>query len=130
MTRRRPRQLPRQPLPLPPHQRPPPQQPRPLRPRQPPRQPPPHRRPPQQQLRRPLPPRPSPTRADRKSTRLNSSHLGISYAVFCLKKKNSAPRPRRDRSTPALPGRLGRRSRECTVARVPASYDSASFFFF
>src|SRR5262245_65243342 len=28
------------------------------------------------------------TRLDRKSTRLNSSHLGISYAVFCLKKKN------------------------------------------
>src|SRR5205814_4658143 len=27
---------------------------------------------------------------DRKSTRLNSSHLGISYAVFCLKKKNAA----------------------------------------
>src|SRR5262245_63483742 len=26
-------------------------------------------------------------RLDRKSTRLNSSHLGISYAVFCLKKK-------------------------------------------
>src|SRR5437899_8781908 len=26
---------------------------------------------------------------DRKSTRLNSSHLGISYAVSCLKKKNS-----------------------------------------
>src|ERR1039458_6174751 len=25
---------------------------------------------------------------DRKSTRLNSSHLGISYAVFCLKKMN------------------------------------------
>src|SRR5258705_2615074 len=25
---------------------------------------------------------------DRKSTRLNSSHLGISYAVFCLKKTN------------------------------------------
>src|SRR5256885_2384466 len=30
---------------------------------------------------------------DRKSTRLNSSHLVISYAVFCLKKKNTAPRP-------------------------------------
>src|ERR1035441_10849942 len=30
-----------------------------------------------------------PTQLDRKSTRLNSSHLGISYAVFCLKKKNS-----------------------------------------
>src|SRR5256885_7103955 len=27
---------------------------------------------------------------DRKSTRLNSSHLVISYAVFCLKKKNEA----------------------------------------
>src|SRR3712207_8177987 len=26
---------------------------------------------------------------DRKSTRLNSSHANISYAVFCLKKKNS-----------------------------------------
>src|SRR5215212_3769982 len=29
-------------------------------------------------------------RADRKSTRLNSSHLGISYAVFCLKKKKAS----------------------------------------
>src|SRR5256885_16363609 len=28
-------------------------------------------------------------RTDRKSTRLNSSHLVISYAVFCLKKKNN-----------------------------------------
>src|SRR5438270_4741109 len=28
---------------------------------------------------------------DRKSTRLNSSHSQISYAVFCLKKKQSAP---------------------------------------
>src|SRR5436305_10550343 len=27
--------------------------------------------------------------ADRKSTRLNSSHVRISYAVFCLKKKNN-----------------------------------------
>src|SRR5205814_6737951 len=30
----------------------------------------------------------APLGVDRKSTRLNSSHLGISYAVFCLKKKN------------------------------------------
>src|SRR2546426_7435307 len=30
----------------------------------------------------------SPPHRDRKSTRLNSSHLVISYAVFCLKKKN------------------------------------------
>src|SRR5256885_9936322 len=29
------------------------------------------------------------TRPDRKSTRLNSSHLVISYAVFCLKKKTT-----------------------------------------
>src|SRR3712207_8128664 len=31
---------------------------------------------------------PRATRQDRKSTRLNSSHANISYAVFCLKKKN------------------------------------------
>src|SRR3712207_7982394 len=30
-----------------------------------------------------------PIGADRKSTRLNSSHANISYAVFCLKKKNA-----------------------------------------
>src|SRR5690242_21852139 len=30
-----------------------------------------------------------PRRQDRKSTRLNSSHMSISYAVFCLKKKNA-----------------------------------------
>src|SRR6266487_5842191 len=34
------------------------------------------------------PPR-APGREDRKSTRLNSSHPSISYAVFCLKKKKS-----------------------------------------
>src|ERR1039457_3054076 len=31
--------------------------------------------------------------SDRKSTRLNSSHLVISYAVFCLKKKNKVRLP-------------------------------------
>src|SRR2546430_10440545 len=31
-----------------------------------------------------------PTKRDRKSTRLNSSHSQISYAVFCLKQKNTA----------------------------------------
>src|SRR5438477_9756207 len=30
-------------------------------------------------------------RQDRKSTRLNSSHMSISYAVFCLKKKKRRP---------------------------------------
>src|SRR5256885_9574470 len=37
---------------------------------------------------------------DRKSTRLNSSHLVISYAVFCLKKKNKARE--RQRCSPML----------------------------
>src|SRR2546427_6081907 len=32
------------------------------------------------------------TESDRKSTRLNSSHSQISYAVFCLKKKNTTKR--------------------------------------
>src|SRR5438045_5537170 len=35
----------------------------------------------------------TPVSLDRKSTRLNSSHLGISYAVFCLKKKISKYMP-------------------------------------
>src|SRR5438874_9913511 len=37
-------------------------------------------------------PIPIKNRRDRKSTRLNSSHVEISYAVFCLKKKNSSTR--------------------------------------
>src|SRR5437762_5810765 len=35
----------------------------------------------------------APLGIDRKSTRLNSSHRCISYAVFCLKKKNDVLRP-------------------------------------
>src|SRR3989442_8867309 len=36
---------------------------------------------------------------DRKSTRLNSSHVRISYAVFCLKKKKNTPKsPRRGKN--------------------------------
>src|SRR5690606_40463399 len=42
-------------------------------------------RPPGSRWRRPAPPGHP---RDRKSTRLNSSHVKISYAVFCLKKKN------------------------------------------
>src|SRR5438874_10321269 len=41
-------------------------------------------------------------RRDRKSTRLNSSHVEISYAVFCLKKKTTTtdrPRANRDKYT-------------------------------
>src|SRR5256885_5973266 len=39
---------------------------------------------------------------DRKSTRLNSSHLVISYAVFCLKKKNQHRGSRDGRHPPTL----------------------------
>src|SRR2546430_3652103 len=43
-------------------------------------------------------------RRDRKSTRLNSSHSQISYAVFCLKKKktNATARPH-ERARPTMP---------------------------
>src|SRR5256885_12098184 len=56
--------------------------------------------------------------SDRKSTRLNSSHLVISYAVFCLKKKNIARheacafphQPARcPRRPPSLGGHVGQR---------------------
>src|SRR3712207_8661429 len=40
-------------------------------------------------------------RADRKSTRLNSSHANISYAVFCLKKK-TRPNPSHSMITSAV----------------------------
>src|SRR5437899_6460865 len=35
---------------------------------------------------------------DRKGTRLNSSHLGISYAVFCLKKKKKKNKKKNNRN--------------------------------
>src|SRR5260221_10922107 len=44
-----------------------------------------------------LPRRPQ---GDRKSTRLNSSHTVISYAVFCLKKKTNGGTPRQPGPTP------------------------------
>src|SRR3712207_9172205 len=43
------------------------------------------------QREQPLADRPE-DRRDRKSTRLNSSHANISYAVFCLKKTRTSPR--------------------------------------
>src|SRR2546430_9046841 len=48
--------------------------------------------------------------ADRKSTRLNSSHSQISYAVFCLKKKNRAAIPA---STPTIRRSLTRLTATC-----------------
>src|SRR5207302_3793951 len=46
----------------------------------------------------------STSRTDRKSTRLNSSHVKISYAVFCLKKKSSAAHDEQDPSDEAEVG--------------------------
>src|SRR5699024_11453906 len=44
-----------------------------------------------------------PFRLDRKSTRLNSSHVSISYAVFCLKKKKDKRKLGEVRSRAKLP---------------------------
>src|SRR5207249_8631624 len=77
-----------------------------------------------------------PSGPDRKSTRLNSSHVSISYAVFCLKKKNSEPiaalgrrvgvvgaggavdrhRDRHHRAVPLVPPRRPRPARHHRVA--------------
>src|SRR2546430_7211061 len=59
-----------------------------------------------------------PAAADRKSTRLNSSHSQISYAVFCLKKKKN------DlicRQRTLAPRRLHLRSRPTTPLSAPLS---------
>src|SRR2546426_6553272 len=50
------------------------------------------------------------SRRDRKSTRLNSSHLVISYAVFCLKKKRSTRWTIQDWKVSAAPNRPTTRS--------------------
>src|SRR5438105_12596514 len=55
---------------------------------------------------------------DRKSTRLNSSHEWISYAVFCLKKKKCARPARRARRPPA--------SHACPPPRAPAALPRSS----
>src|SRR5256885_10828855 len=51
---------------------------------------------------------------DRKSTRLNSSHLVISYAVFCLKKKATSPRSRSASRSSSLSERYAARRRAVT----------------
>src|SRR5439155_3295283 len=55
-----------------------------------------------------------PPSPDRKSTRLNSSHVAISYAVFCLKKKNA-------RISACLPQYRGHILR-CLVTFVPSLF--------
>src|SRR5262245_62227029 len=56
---------------------------------------------------------------DRKSTRLNSSHLGISYAVFCLKKKKHKRQGQIERD-PA------RGEQEDTVGRPECAYEDVN----
>src|ERR1039457_3197086 len=78
--------------------------------------------------------------ADGKSTRLNSSHLVISYAVFCLKKKNkphhhqTAPRAHtrgRDSRASAVLSEVSRRCvRRLTLAAPRSSCFMFFFFFF
>src|SRR3954466_4754967 len=78
-------------------------------------------------------------RSDRKSTRLNSSHTIISYAVFCLKKNTHKGRatptlgaPRPARTTPAAPphsgGRAVARSARTGVARTYRAPSDLFFF--
>src|ERR1022692_4027322 len=73
---------------------------------------------------------------DRKSTRLNSSHLVISYAVFCLKKKKNHTLPK---LIPDLPDRCSRMSlpvapeeRAARAGEIQSTFRrwSPGFFFF
>src|SRR5256885_13187950 len=65
--------------------------------------------------------------SDRKSTRLNSSHLVISYAVFCLKKKNI--NVRNTLHYPSLmPHDLLQMRSVCTRSRSPGRHILASSY--
>src|SRR5256885_10572547 len=67
--------------------------------------------------------------ADRKSTRLNSSHLVISYAVFCLKKKKTQKRPSSNAAAiQLLPSRSCRVRRDESVCLVMAPGPNTSLF--
>src|SRR6266581_817252 len=77
---------------------------------------------------------------DRKSTRLNSSHPSISYAVFCLKKKNAGRRPgegggdrspRRGTRPPSrIAGTAGRPGQRTKRTRVSRGETPDGLFFF
>src|SRR6202045_3679153 len=76
--------------------------------------------------------------SDRKSTRLNSSHVRISYAVFCLKKKQARTKRQRNQPYDGAPRhrQAVRSSRAwCVVGLAPWAVTGAywapfSFFFF
>src|ERR1022692_1097014 len=79
-------------------------------------------------------------RSDRKSTRLNSSHLVISYAVFCLKKKKKQKRHIQQRSwakahcdrvcrTPHVPAVPSRTTHHSPLFCCPSGLPLVFFFF-
>src|SRR5215216_4275952 len=67
-----------------------------------------------------------PTTVDRKSTRLKSSHQIISYAVFCLKKKNA----RRTRSRNIQTYRTSETSYASLFRKLVEGWDSQNHLFF
>src|ERR1039457_2956799 len=77
-------------------------------------------------------------RSDRKSTRLNSSHLVISYAVFCLKKKtkqhttsnDTKPHSFHSSGQHKLQRDAQRRPQSLLTLRPRYSHKGLSFFFF
>src|SRR6202022_2306882 len=75
-------------------------------------------------------------RGDRKSTRLNSSHANISYAVFCLKKKKAARTARAARRPLRARARSTRRATVTRAAQTAAAAGTQNlplnlgFFFF
>src|SRR5215204_873570 len=76
----------------------------------------------------------APPRGDRKSTRLNSSHTVISYAVFCLKKKKSTRRSATGRCEPPAAGPrlsgVGGQPAPRVRCLLPGGQLCAGFFFF
>src|SRR6266571_991490 len=69
-----------------------------------------------------------PARRDRKSTRLNSSHMSISYAVFCLKKKKYYVVATRKLKPQVASGAAWDDVQELMAWR-PLPFDEALFFF-
>src|SRR6266571_1223740 len=74
------------------------------------------------------------TRRDRKSTRLNSSHPSISYAVFCLKKKKKLTRTKIHDATTLnqslFPRRLSPSLMVPEQSRFCGAFRTRIFFFF
>src|SRR5256885_9136005 len=64
-----------------------------------------------------------PAKLDRKSTRLNSSHLVISYAVFCLKKKKKPQLQCVTQRSHAACSRLSAGAFSCSITAVYRVFD-------